>query len=80
MKKVVGELRAIVGDDAVMDPKPAHDALDELDGRASRDGADGFHLRPLGELVDGDIEVAVAPQVLEGTGPRYPAPRPRTAM
>ena len=34
---------------------------DELDRGASWDGADGFHLRPLGELVDGDIEVAVAP-------------------
>src|SRR4051812_46170376 len=39
----------------------SHDALDELDRITSWDGANGFHLCPLGELVDSDIEVAVAP-------------------
>ena len=45
-----------------MGPQTAYEALDELDCGASWDGADGFHLRPLGELVDGDVEVAVAPR------------------
>ena len=31
-EKVAGELRAIVGDDAVGDPESAHDSLDEVDG------------------------------------------------
>ena len=60
-EEVTGELRAIVGDDAVGDPETAHEALDELNRRTSWDGADGFHFRPLGELVNGDVEVAVAP-------------------
>ena len=62
LEEIASELRTVVGDDAVRDPKSAHEALDELDRRASRDGADGFHLRPLGELVDVDVEVAVAPR------------------
>ena len=42
-----------------MDVSPAHEALDELGGRPCWDGAHGFHLRPLGEFVDGNIELAV---------------------
>ena len=61
-EEIAGELRTIVGDDAVRDPKPANEAFDELDRGAGWDGADGFHLCPLGELVDGDVEVAVAPR------------------
>ena len=61
-EEVTGELRAIVGDDAVGDPETAHKALDVLNHRTSWDGADGFHFRPHGELVDGDVEVAVAPR------------------
>ena len=60
-EEVTGELRAIVGDDAVGDPEMAHKALDEFNRGTDWDGADNFHFRPLGELVDGDIEVAVAP-------------------
>ena len=56
------ELGAVVGDDAVGDPEAAHETLDELDCGAGWDSADGFHFRPLGELVDGDVEVAVAPR------------------
>ena len=44
------------------DPEAAYEALDELDSRAGWDGMDGFHFRPLGELVDGDVDVAVAPR------------------
>ena len=36
--------------------------LMKLDRGACRDGADGFYLCPLGELVDGDVEVSVAPR------------------
>ena len=50
-----------MGDDAIRDSESAHEAHDELDRRAGWNGADGLHLRPLGELVDGDVEVAVGP-------------------
>ena len=43
------------------DPEAAHEALDELDSIAGWNGSDGFHFRPLGELVDGDVEITVAP-------------------
>ena len=33
-EEITGELRTIVSDDAVRHPKPAHEALDELDGLA----------------------------------------------
>ena len=59
LEEIASELRAVVGDDAIRDSEPAQEALDELNCRADWDGADGFHLRPLGELVDGDVEVAV---------------------
>ena len=55
-------MRAVICDDAVGNPKAAHETLDELDCEASWDGANCFHFRPLGELVDGDVEVAVAPR------------------
>ena len=61
-EEIASELRAVVGDDAVGDPETAHEALDELDRGTGWDGADDFHFRPLGELVDGDVEVAVAPR------------------
>ena len=73
-EKVAGELRAIVGDDAIRNPEMAHEALDELDGRAGWDGADGLYLCPFGELVDGDVEVAIAPGA-RGNGPRIASPQ-----
>jgi hypothetical protein len=39
----------------------AYQPMDELDGRPGRNGTHWFHLRPLGELVDGDVEVAIDP-------------------
>ena len=60
-KEVTSKLRAVICDDAIGDPEAAHEALDELDSRASWNGSDGFHLCPLGELIDGDVEIAVAP-------------------
>ena len=68
-KEVTSKLRAIVGDDAVGDPEPAHETLDELDHGSGWDGADGFYLRPLGELVDGDVEVAVTSGARAGMDP-----------
>lgn len=61
-EEVASKLRTVIYDDAAGDPDAAHEALDELDGRAGWDGTDGFHFRPLDELVDGDIEVTVAPR------------------
>ena len=73
-EEIIGELRAIVGDDAVGDPEAAHETLDELDRRADWDGADSFHLRPLGEVVNGNVEVSVAPGT-RGNGPRMSSPQ-----
>jgi hypothetical protein len=56
-----GELAAVVGDDAVRHTKATDQPTDELDCRSGRDCAHWFHLHPLGKLVDGDVEVAVAP-------------------
>ena len=42
-EEVTGELRAVIGDDAVGDPETAHEALDELDRGTGWDGADGYH-------------------------------------
>jgi hypothetical protein len=55
-----GELAAIVGDDAVRHTKMTYQPTDELDCRPGRDSTHRFHLRPLGKLLDGDIEAAVA--------------------
>ena len=52
----------------------AHEALDELNRGTSWDGADSFHFRPLGELVDGDVEIAVAPGT-RGNGPKMSSPQ-----
>ena len=60
-EEVTSKLRAVICDDAVGDPEPAHEALDELDSSAGWNGSDGFHFRPLGELVNGDVEIMVAP-------------------
>ena len=38
----------------------AHQAFDKLDGRQHRGLADWLHFRPLGEFVDGDVEVLVS--------------------
>src|SRR3954462_1755807 len=60
-EEVIGELRTVVCDDAVRHPESAHDAPDELDCGTRGDGEDGLYFSPLGELVHGDVEVAVAP-------------------
>lgn len=58
---VVGELRAIVSDDAVRDSKVANNSMDELDLSARSYLGDGHGFGPLCELVDGDEEIIIAP-------------------
>ena len=52
---VVPELGAIVGDDSVRDAKATCDTTDELDCRVLGNLDNWDRLRPLGELVDGDV-------------------------
>jgi hypothetical protein len=53
------ELGPVVSDDPVRDPKPADDGLDKLDCRLLIDLDHRGHFRPLGEFVNGDIEIPV---------------------
>jgi hypothetical protein len=54
-----GELGLVVCDDLVWDPKPTDDRLDELDCILLVDLDHMGCFRPLGEFVDGDIEIPV---------------------
>jgi hypothetical protein len=54
-----GELRPIVKDDPIWVLKPADDGLDELDCRFLVDLDHRDRFQPLGEFVDGDIEISV---------------------
>jgi hypothetical protein len=54
-----GELRPIVSDDSVRDPKLADDGLDELDRILFVDLDNRGRFQPLGEFVDGDVEILV---------------------
>jgi hypothetical protein len=53
-----GELGPIVDDDPVQDPKPADDGLDELDYGPLVDLDHRSCFRPLGKLVDGDVQIS----------------------
>jgi hypothetical protein len=53
------ELGPIVSDDSIQDIKPTDDGLDELDCRLLVDLDHRGHIPPLGEFVDGDIEIPV---------------------
>lgn len=55
-----GELCAVVGDDLVGDPKMAHNSSEESDHGVGSDLGDGHSLHPLGEFIDGDVEVLVS--------------------
>jgi hypothetical protein len=63
-----GELRAIVGDDGVWDPKAMDDVGEERHRLLGPDAGQGSDLDPLGEFVDGDQQVRAAPGcLLQGT-------------
>jgi hypothetical protein len=59
------ELGPIVSDDLVRDLKPIDDELDELDCRLLVDLDRRGHFWPLGEFIDGDIEI---PEPSNGPG------------
>jgi hypothetical protein len=54
-----GELGSIVSDDSILDPKPTNDGLDKLDYGLLVDLDHKGRFRPLGEFVDGDVEILV---------------------
>jgi hypothetical protein len=60
LKCAAGELGPIVSDDPVQDPKLADDGLNELDRRLLVDLNHRGRFWPLGEFVDGDIEIPVS--------------------
>jgi hypothetical protein len=60
LKCTAGELGPIVSDDPVQDPKLADDGLNELDHRLLVDLNHRGRFWPLGEFVDGDIEIPVS--------------------
>ena len=62
LEDAAGELRAVVRDDAIWPAETAYQPLDEFDGRSGWHPSHGLHLRPLGELVNGDEEEAIAPE------------------
>jgi hypothetical protein len=57
--KIFTVLGPVVSDDPVWDPKPVDDELDELDCRLLVDLDHRGHFWPLGEFVNGDIEIPV---------------------
>jgi hypothetical protein len=56
-----GELGAVVGDDGVRDPEAMDDAGEERHRLLRPDAIQRSDLDPLGEFVDGDQQVRVAP-------------------
>jgi hypothetical protein len=59
LKGTTSKLGHIVGDDPVWDPESAYDGLDQLHSGLLVDFDHWGCFRPLGELVDGDIEESV---------------------
>jgi hypothetical protein len=55
------EFHAIVGDDRVRNPKPMANVAEEEHGLLGFDLGDRSHFYPLGELVNSDKQVRVAP-------------------
>jgi hypothetical protein len=62
-----GELGPIISDDPARDPKPTDDGLDKLDCRLLVDLDHRGCFWPLGELIDGDIQI---PESSNGHGER----------
>jgi hypothetical protein len=67
------ELGPAVGDNPVQDPKSAHDGLDKLHCGLLFDFDHRGHFRPLGKLVDDDVEKLV-PSEAWGKGPTMSSP------
>jgi hypothetical protein len=67
LKRATGELRPVVGDDPVGDLEPAVDGLDKLDCGLHVDLDHMGCFRPLGELVDSDVQI---PESSDGSGER----------
>jgi hypothetical protein len=59
-----GELRAVVGDDGIRNPKAVDDIHEEQHHLLGLDFGDEVSLDPLRELVHGDEQVCVAPGCL----------------
>ena len=57
-----GELRAIVHDDGIRDPKAMDDVEEEQHGLLGLDRGDQSGLNPLHKLVYGDKQVCIAPR------------------
>jgi hypothetical protein len=64
LKCPAGKLGPIVSDDSVWDPKPIDDRLDELDDRLFIDFDHRGRFWPLGEFVNGDIEILIPSDAL----------------
>jgi hypothetical protein len=63
-----GELGVVVGDDGVRDPEAMDDVGEERHRLLGPDAVQRSDLDPLGEFVDGDQQVRVAPgRLLQGT-------------
>jgi hypothetical protein len=65
LKRRYCELGPVVGDDPIRDPKPADDGLDKFDCGLLIDLDHRGCFRPLGELVDGDVQI---PESSDGYG------------
>jgi hypothetical protein len=59
LKCAAYELGPVVSDDPIRDPKPVDDGLDKLDCGLLIDLDHIGRFQPLGEFVDGDIEISV---------------------
>jgi hypothetical protein len=57
LKHIADELGPVVGDDHVQDPEPTDGGLDKLDCGLLIDPDHRGCFRPLGELVDGDVQI-----------------------
>jgi hypothetical protein len=66
LERTAGELGPVVSDDPVQDPKPTDDGLDELDCRLLVDLDHRGYFWPLGELIDGDVQILESSDGLGG--------------
>jgi hypothetical protein len=79
LEGTAGELGPIFDDNPVRDPKSTDDRFDKFHCGLLVDFDHGGHFRPLGELVDDDIEKSITSDSVGGLAPRCPAPVKRRA-